>query len=280
MSSLLFENNDHSFDLNILHPKKSKPPSLEIEIHQLWSEFITKSAYSKYYSLSQRKFNSSLNTSKTRNASPSSTTPVPIIDKLTTFMHKHGIKILPDLTLGTITSYNANVLSETKLWIMYIILTLRAISSNEQQHEQSQKIFELFRCAVKKGCDVVEMFEFFLIVIAEMPLDVVVKCGEIIPKEFKEVYMKEREMLRKVFSEDERYVMVSEDYCGKGCFMLLKKVSDGSNEERFVIVPLKERFMYDDKKVVDELLKKLDESEYKNYDYMPYNSNIHYDNKK
>ena len=279
MSSLLFENNDHSFDLSILHPRKSKPPSPEIEIYQLWSEFISKSTYSKYYVPSQRKFNSSLNTSKANTSSPSaSTTSTPIIDKLTSFMHKHGIKILPDFTLGTITSYNNSVLSETKLWIMYIIITLRAISSNDQ-YERYQKIFELFECALRNGCDTVEMFEFFLIVIAEIPPEVVKECGKIMPKEFKEVYRREREVLRKVFSE-EKFVLISKDYCEKGCLMLLKKANDNEDsEEKFVIVPLKEKFMYNDKKVVDELLKRLDESEYKNYEYMPYNSNIYYDNK-
>ena len=79
-----------------------------------------------------------------------------------------------------------------------------------------------------------------------MPLEVVVKCEKIILKEFKEVYMKEREVMRTVFSDGERYTVVIEDYYEKGCFMLLKR---------------------------------LDGSEYKNYDYTPYNSNIHCDNK-
>lgn len=189
---------------------------MKFELNEIWKDFMTSFNFDKYYQQDTKikaskatldsNFFDGVNESINRSLS---------IKKLNKFLKKYSINILEDKTLYIDKESKersiSEILSEAKLWIMYILITVDKSNNNTNDESISceNKIFlvvNLFNEAIKNRCDLISLFEFFLIYLSSIPneeyeLFLSDQTMKILPKEFFILYSKKKTILRNIFDK-------------------------------------------------------------------------------
>ena len=173
-------------------------PQEKNELNTLWSSFMTSFNYSSYYNLDSKKISEFSNFNI-----PNSLVKNIAIKKLNEFFKKNSISINNEGSLNCSSYSSYYLLSEVKIWIMYIILNLQnPLCSTE-------KILKIFCYAIKFNVDSISLFEFFLIYISQLPNhifenDIQNTYSNLIPEEFVLIYKEKKNILYKIFKKDEK----------------------------------------------------------------------------
>ena len=183
---------------NILMTGHFNYPQEKNELNELWFKFMTSFNYSSYYNLDSKKI-----TQVTDFNIPNSLLKNIAIKKLNEFLKKNSISINKDCSLNCSSYSNYYLLSEVKVWIMYIILNLQNPLCT------TEKILKIFCYAIKFNVDSISLFEFFLIYISQLPNkifenDIQNTYSDLIPEEFVLIYKEKKNILYRIFKKDEK----------------------------------------------------------------------------
>jgi hypothetical protein len=103
-------------------------------------------------------------------------------------------------------SIGSEILSEAKIWIMFIIYVGNI---NNKLGVNNNIVMNIFREGIKNGCDVISLFEFFLIYISDIKEKYFIEdfnignIEKILPKEFIVIYYQKKNILRNIFQKEE-----------------------------------------------------------------------------
>lgn len=274
-------------------------------LNELWVYFMTAFNYRNYYNLNNKKsLNDSNNINNDFYDEPFLKSIA--IKKLNNFFKSKELLILTNGNLSTKNKKFIKILNETKLWIMYIIIT------KENSKNDVQKIVNLFKFAIKKNCDIISLFEFYLIYVSEINKNLFDNCKNIlIIDEFKFLFENNKKLLFDIFSvknsnennefktpknknffdcennnnnnefeicdeeNNNELILINKDYLNKGLFCLFTKSKNIENLEtlKYILIPLKPEFKtFEEKEKVKNLLKILKKTIYSNFEYYPFNS--------
>ena len=274
-------------------------------LNELWVYFMTAFNYRNYYNLNNKKsLNDSNNINNDFYDEPFLKSIA--IKKLNNFFKSKELVILTNGNLSTKNKKFIKILNETKLWIMYIIIT------KENSKNDVQKIVNLFKFAIKKNCDIISLFEFYLIYVSEINKNLFDNCKNIlIIDEFKFLFENNKKLLYDIFSvknsnennefktpknknffdcennnnnnefeicdeeNNNELILINKDYLNKGFFCLFTKSKNIENLEtlKYILIPLKPEFKtFEEKEKVKNLLKILKKTIYSNFEYYPFNS--------
>ena len=179
--------------------------SFKKQLNLLWKQFMSSFGYKKYYNYS-KDYNIN-NTSYDIINNESRNLSMKIFKE---FLEENSI-IIVDNHLIANNKIGIAILSEAKIWIMFIIY-VNKINENKNMNN-NDIVMNIFKDAIKNGCDIISLFEFFLIFISEKNYlfnneDInIKKIKEIIPNEFIMIYFNKKEILRNIFQKDEyKYV--------------------------------------------------------------------------
>lgn len=197
----------------------------KLELNGIWKDFMSSFNYEKYYHFDKfTKSSKNINDSNIFDYSNSIITRSLSIKSLNKFFKKYSINILDNQTLyinyESDNSKNlSELLSESKLWIMYIIITLHRYNNNVNESNSFENkinlIVNLFNEAVRKKCDLISLFEFFLIYISflskeEYNLFQSSQMIKLLPREFILLYSQKKEILKNIFSKNEEINFLAE----------------------------------------------------------------------
>ena len=293
---------NNSFNYYISDEKKN--------LNELWIYFMTAFNYRNYYNLNNKKYlNDSNNINNEFYDEPFLKSIA--IKKLNNFFKSKELVILTNGNLSIKNKKFSKILNETKLWIMYIIIT------KENSKNDVKKIINLFKFAIKKNCDIISLFEFYLIYVSEINKNLFENYKNIlIIDEFKSLFENNKKLLYEIFSvnnynfntpknnnffecennnylnsnefeiNDENFneendnnnedlILINKDYLNKGLFCLFTKSKNIENLEtlKYILIPLKPEFKtFEEKEEVKNLLNILKKTIYSNFEYYPYNS--------
>ena len=274
-------------------------------LNELWVYFMTAFNYRNYYNLNNKKsLNDSNNINNDFYDEPFLKSIA--IKKLNNFFKSKELRILTNGNLSIKNKKFIKILNETKLWIMYIIIT------KENSKNDVQKIVNLFKFAIKKNCDIISLFEFYLIYVSEINKNLFDNCKNIlIIDEFKFLFENNKKLLFDIFSvknsnennefktpknknffdcennnnnnefeicdeeNNNELILINKDYLNKGFFCLFTKSKNIENLEtlKYILIPLKPEFKtFEEKEKVKNLLKILKKTIYSNFEYYPFNS--------
>ena len=274
-------------------------------LNELWVYFMTAFNYRNYYNLNNKKsLNDSNNINNDFYDEPFLKSIA--IKKLNNFFKSKELVILTNGNLSTKNKKFIKILNETKLWIMYIII------NKENSKNDVQKIVNLFKFAIKKNCDIISLFEFYLIYVSEINKNLFDNCKNIlIIDEFKFLFENNKKLLFDIFSvknsnennefktpknknffdcennnnnnefeicneeNNNELILINKDYLNKGFFCLFTKSKNIENLEtlKYILIPLKPEFKtFEEKEKVKNLLKILKKTIYSNFEYYPFNS--------
>ena len=274
-------------------------------LNELWVYFMTAFNYRNYYNLNNKKYlNDSNNINNDFYDEPFLKSIA--IKKLNNFFKSKELRILTNGNLSIKNKKFIKILNETKLWIMYIIIT------KENSKNDVQKIVNLFKFAIKKNCDIISLFEFYLIYVSEINKNLFDNCKNIlIIDEFKFLFENNKKLLFDIFSvknsnennefktpknknffdcennnnnnefeicdeeNNNELILINKDYLNKGFFCLFTKSKNIENLEtlKYILIPLKPEFKtFEEKEKVKNLLKILKKTIYSNFEYYPFNS--------
>lgn len=163
-------------------------------LNELWVYFMTAFNYRNYYNLNNKKsLNDSNNINNDFYDEPFLKSIA--IKKLNKFFKSKELVILTNGNLSIKNKKFNKILNETKLWIMYIIIT------KENSKNDVQKIINLFKFAIKKNCDVISLFEFYLIYVSEINKNLFDNYKNILViDEFKSLFENNKKLLFDIFS--------------------------------------------------------------------------------
>ena len=294
---------NNSFNYYISDEKKN--------LNELWVYFMTAFNYRNYYNLNNKKYlNDSNNINNEFYDEPFLKSIA--IKKLNNFFKSKELVILTNGNLSIKNKKFSKILNETKLWIMYIIIT------KENSKNDVKKIINLFKFAIKKNCDIISLFEFYLIYVSEINKNLFENYKNIlIIDEFKSLFENNKKLLYEIFSvnnynfntpknknffecennnnnlnsnefeiNDENFneendnnnedlILINKDYLNKGLFCLFTKSKNIEHLEtlKYILIPLKPEFKtFEEKEEVKNLLNILKKTIYSNFEYYPYNS--------
>lgn len=269
----------NSFSLELESTKLNMKENFKSELNSIWAYFMTAYNYSKYYTDKEIK----------QSNDPTKDNRVKAIKKLSSFFQRYNIKILSNGSLFSLT--NKNILKEAKIWIMYIIINIR-------KETPINTICNIFDYAINNNCDIISMFEFYLIFISELNENEFNSfynkedCILYIPESFIYIYRENRQLLHNNFNDETSYtdidsnillsdeednddlIVISKDFLNRGIYAIFKRKN--SYDNKYVIMPLKESFeSLKEKRAVTEALQLLAQSEYYNFEYYPYDSELY-----
>ena len=181
-----------------------KKSSSKIKLNILWKQFMSSFGYQKFYNnISKEIKNASssydiINTDSTDNS----------IKLFLEFLQENSISLINDNdnTYNLISSDKKSneILSEAKIWIMFVIY----VSQCTFKDKNYLNAMNIFKEAIKNECDIISLFEFFLIYISRIKekdfcinfnMD---KISELIPKEFIILYEQKKDNLKNIFKSD------------------------------------------------------------------------------
>ena len=173
-------------------------PQEKNELNTLWSSFMTSFNYSSYYNLDSKKISEFSNFNI-----PNSLVKNIAIKKLNEFFKKNSISINNEGSLNCSSYSSYYLLSEVKIWIMYIILNLQNPLCT------TEKILNIFSYAIKFNVDSISLFEFFLIYISQISNQIYENYIQntylnLIPEKFVLIYKEKQNILYKIFKKDEK----------------------------------------------------------------------------
>ena len=194
-----------SLQKNVFHSLTPlKKSSSKTKLNILWKQFMSSFGYQKFYNNISKEIN---------NASPS----YDIINNDSTdnsiklfleFLQENSISLINDndnsYNLISSDKKSNEILSEAKIWIMFVIY----ISQTNFKDKNYLNVMTIFKEAINNKCDIISLFEFFLIYISQMEekdfyinfnMD---KINELIPKEFIMLYDQKKDNLKNVFKND------------------------------------------------------------------------------
>ena len=277
-----------SYDENSFSTKKSKTNlQLKNDLSVIWKAIMDSFSYQKYYR--------SKNTSSNQISNNSIQNSIKLFQK---FMEENSISQKENYILFSNNSKNnICLLSEPKLWIMHIIV-FNYLSTTENIEKNILITFNLFKEAINYDCDIISLFEFFLIYLSNIPKELFKKLLEkkgvkLIPEEFFNLYNQKNEELRDIFYVEKKFknpkeynfdinnvYVISKDYLNKGFFIIFKEKDDkifcdDEEEESYYLMPLYNNFeSYDKKMEANKTLDLLNKSIYKDYTYFPYDLSV------
>ena len=175
------------------------------ELNNLWEYFMTSFNYNTYYHLTiinNKKSDSNyFLTNNNNNSNSENYLKSNAIKKLNNFFKKYEIIINNDFNLTSNIFTSITLLSEAKLWIMYLIL------SNFKNDYNINKNLILYNFALKKNCDSISLFEFFLISFSQINPDVYIQQikninKNNIPQEFIKIFKNNKKILYDIFNNN------------------------------------------------------------------------------
>lgn len=191
---------------------------LKMQLNDVWKKFMSSFGYQKYYD--SREINKKFDCihKSTTNIELNSISYNSSIKSLFQILSENSILISEKTDSYFLISNNKKgifLLSEPKIWIMYIIFIDQKLEFNENK---MLIIMNLFKEAIKNNCDIISLFEFFLIYISKIDHNDLFsmnseKIMEIIPKEFIFLYHKKKSILKSIFYRDNfNYLRTSNDF--------------------------------------------------------------------
>lgn len=192
-----------SLKKNVFHSftpvkKSSSKPKLNI----LWKQFMSSFGYQKYYDSSPREKNNISLLNNIINEDSKDNSMKLFLD----FLQENSISFINDKTYNLISTDKKGIelLSEAKIWIMFILY----ITEDNSKVKNCYDVMNIFKEAIKNECDIISLFEFFLIYISQINkkdfcidfnLD---NINEIMPKEFIVLYEQKQNILKSIFQKD------------------------------------------------------------------------------
>ena len=194
-----------SLQKNVFHSLTPlKKSSSKIKLNILWKQFMSSFGYQKFYNNISKEINNAsssydiINTDSTDNS----------IKLFLEFLQENSISLINDNdnTYNLISSDKKSneILSEAKIWIMFVIY----VSQCTFKDKNYLNAMNIFKEAIKNECDIISLFEFFLIYISQIKekdfcinfnMD---KISELIPKEFIILYEQKKDNLKNIFKSD------------------------------------------------------------------------------
>ena len=185
--------------------KDSSNMSYKKNLNIIWKQFMSSFGYEKYYNISKETNKSNsydifLDDSKNLE-----------MKYFINFLKQYSITIICDKKYTLISNDKKckDILSEAKIWIMFIIY-INNINNNENKGGNIN-VMNIFKEAIKNGCDVISLFEFFLIFISSLKENEFNSVfdnnniNDIIPKEFIVLYTQKKNILKNIFQKDDNY---------------------------------------------------------------------------
>ena len=181
--------------------------SFKKKLNEVWKQFMSSFGYQKYYNLREKNLVDYIYKSVSEIEQNNRSFKISI-ESLFQIFDENSIVVTDDNNFYYLTSNSKKglcLLSESKIWIMYIIFIDFKI--NDYQIK-IPIILGLFREAIKNNCDKISLFEFFLIFISKLEKDdfSIFKLKNIvkmIPKEFISLYNKKKLLLKSIFIKDD-----------------------------------------------------------------------------
>ena len=183
--------------------KEKEDLSYKKSLNILWKQFMSSFGYKKYYDISTNK-NIFDDENDINNEACNSS-----IELFLDFLKENSITIEYDNLVAN-NKINSDILSEAKIWIMFIIY-ISYINKNNKRKLHDYIVMDIFQEAIKNGCDIISLFEFFLIYISEMEEKTFkekfdINFKEIMPKEFIKLYHEKKYFLRNIFPKNEENI--------------------------------------------------------------------------
>ena len=183
--------------------KEKEDLSYKKSLNILWKQFMSSFGYKKYYDISTNK-NIFDDENDINNEACNSS-----IELFLDFLKDNSITIEYDNLVAN-NKINSDILSEAKIWIMFIIY-ISYINKNNKRKLHYYIVMDIFQEAIKNGCDIISLFEFFLIYISEMEEKTFkekfdINFKEIMPKEFIKLYHEKKYFLRNIFPKNEENI--------------------------------------------------------------------------
>ena len=194
-----------SLELNVFNSStKSKKTSSKTKLNILWKRFMSCFGYQKYYNnISKEEINISSSYQLIDNNNDSTDNSIKLF---LDFLQENSISPIEDKTYNLISNDKKGdeILSEAKIWIMFIIY----ITQNNSKEKNFLNVMNIFKEAIKNECDIISLFEFFLIFISKINENYfcinfnIDKINELMPKEFIVLYEQKKHILKNIFRKD------------------------------------------------------------------------------
>ena len=192
-----------SLQLNVFHSStKPKKTTSKTKLNILWKQFMSSFGYQKYYNNISKEEN---NIFSSYNLIGNDST-VNSIKLFLDFLQENSISLFNDKAYNLISNdKNDNgILSEAKIWIMFIIYA----TQDNSKEKNYLNVMNIFKEAIKNECDIISLFEFFLIFISKINENYfcinfnIDKINELMPKEFIVLYDQKKHILKNIFRKD------------------------------------------------------------------------------
>ena len=195
-----------------LNLKEKENFSYKKNLNILWKQFMSSFGYKKYYDIST---NNNKNISYYENVIIDNEACKSSIELFLDFLKDNSISINNN-NLIVNNQINLDILSEAKIWIMFIIYISH--NNNKKTGNHFDIVINIFKEAIKNGCDIISLFEFFLICLSEIKEKNfqekfnIKNIEEIMPKEFIILYHKKKYLLRNIFPKNEDNLFNNNNY--------------------------------------------------------------------
>ena len=189
--------------------KDSSNSSYKKNLNIIWKQFMSSFGYQKYYNISKdtnKSYSYDIFLEDSKNFEMKS---------FINFLKQNSITIINDKKYNLISDDKKgnDILSEAKIWIMFIIYIINININNNEINNININVMNIFKEAIKNGCDVISLFEFFLIFISSLKENEFNQIfnnnniNEIIPKEFIMLYNQKKNMLKNIFQKDDNIII-------------------------------------------------------------------------
>ena len=179
--------------------------SYKKSLNDLWKQFMSAFGYKKYYNTSKKNNIISYDVINNNNERDLA------IKYFLDFLEENSIEINNNNLVAN-NKIGVDILSEAKIWIMFIIYVHDKLGVN------NNIVMNIFKEGIRNGADVISLFEFFLIYISNIKEKYFDECINIenieekIPKEFIVIYYQKKNILRNIFQKDEFEYEVSNNF--------------------------------------------------------------------
>jgi len=173
--------------------------SYKKNLNDLWKHFMSSFGYKKYYNPSKNNNMISYEVINNNNERDLS------IKLFLQFLDENSIEINNNNLIAKY-SIGSEILSEAKIWIMFIIYVGNI---NNKLGVNNNIVMNIFKEGIKNECDVISLFEFFLIYISDIKEKYFIEdfnignIEKILPKEFIVIYYQKKNILRNIFQKEE-----------------------------------------------------------------------------
>ena len=173
--------------------------SYKKNLNDLWKHFMSSFGYKKYYNPSKNNNMISYEVINNNNERDLS------IKLFLQFLDENSIEINNNNLIAKY-SIGSEILSEAKIWIMFIIYVGNI---NNKLGVNNNIVMNIFKEGIKNGCDVISLFEFFLIYISDIKEKYFIEefnignIEKILPKKFIVIYYQKKNILRNIFQKEE-----------------------------------------------------------------------------